>query len=607
MALAQCRSIRTASVLTPRRIRKASIGPGTGAGGRLEEPESLGQPVRRRSRPAAQDVGVAAEVLGGRVDDDVGPEPQRLLQVRRGQRVVDHRPGAPLPGQRRHGGDVDDLEAGVRRALHPHHAGLVPPGGVDGRGVGQVGGRERKPAVLPHPAQQAVGAAVDVPGDHEVVAGTQEPEDGVLGGDSAAEAEAVGGALQRGDAALQCRPGRVSGAGVEPSPVPLDVVLDEQRRLVDRARPPRRWPGRAPGRRGWPASRRPGPRVPPRPAVPPGQRAPRPPPSRGGDPHERRRRVPRGGAADMDGVAVVEDAPVGSGDPVPGAGVGGGHPDDRLGQRDVAGRAVVAGRGALGGEAEDAAVAGHHPVALAVGVAGHADDGLVELDGARRTEELGIAVGEDPAVGGHQPVAVAGRRRGHAHDRLGQVGDVAGRTEELGRGSVGGEAEDAAVAGHHPVAVAVGVGGDPDDGLVEFDGAGGAEEPGVAVVEDPAVGGHQPVALAAGGGGHPHDGLRQGEVGRRAERVGVAVAGHRAVVGGQPVADRGRHGEALDVDGAVTDRSLLGGLPGLQVDGVQAGGAADGEGGQADLARRGHVDVEAVDVAGVDTRADRRC
>src|SRR5437868_6175147 len=75
--------------------------------------------------------------------------------------------------------------------------------------------------------------------------------------------------------------------------------------------------------------------------------------SDGGHPDERRRRVPAGGAADEGGVTVVEDAPVGGHDPVPGPGVGGGHAHDRLGQLHAAGRTVEAGRGAVGHEAED--------------------------------------------------------------------------------------------------------------------------------------------------------------------------------------------------------------------------------------------------------------
>ena len=67
-------------------------------------------------------------------------------------------------------------------------------------------------------------------------------------------------------------------------------------------------------------------------------------------------------------------------------------------------------------EAEDAAVGGHHPVALAVGSRGHADDRRVEPQRARRPVEPRVAEAEDATVGGHQPVAVAVGRGGHADD-----------------------------------------------------------------------------------------------------------------------------------------------------------------------------------------------
>ena len=47
----------------------------------------------------ADDVGVAAEVLRRGVHDDVGAEGERVLQVRRGERVVDDRASAPVGGE----------------------------------------------------------------------------------------------------------------------------------------------------------------------------------------------------------------------------------------------------------------------------------------------------------------------------------------------------------------------------------------------------------------------------------------------------------------------------------------------------------------------------
>src|ERR1035441_3660558 len=55
---------------------------------------------------------------------------------------------------------------------------------------------------------------------------------------------------------------------------------------------------------------------------------------------------------------------------------------------------------------EDAPVAGHQPVALAVRGGGHPDDRLVEDKGAGGTDEAGVTEGEDATVAGHQPVAL---------------------------------------------------------------------------------------------------------------------------------------------------------------------------------------------------------
>ena len=62
----------------------------------LEEEEPLRDRRRRRRDEAADDVGVAAEVLRRRVDDDVGAELERALEVRRRERVVDDEQRAGL-------------------------------------------------------------------------------------------------------------------------------------------------------------------------------------------------------------------------------------------------------------------------------------------------------------------------------------------------------------------------------------------------------------------------------------------------------------------------------------------------------------------------------
>ena len=111
---------------------------------------------------------------------------------------------------------------------------------------------------------------------------------------------------------------------------------------------------------------------------------------------------------------------------------GGGHADDGLVEVHGAGRAVEGGVA----EGEDAAVTGDEPVALAVGRGGHADDGLVQVDGAGRAVELGVAVGEDAAVTGDEPVALSVGGGGHADDRLGEVQTRKGRRPERGGATV---------------------------------------------------------------------------------------------------------------------------------------------------------------------------
>src|SRR5207253_5894938 len=54
-----------------------------------------------RDERAAEDVAVPAEILGGRVHNDIGAEIERTLKHRSGPGVVDNQPGAGLLGDTR--------------------------------------------------------------------------------------------------------------------------------------------------------------------------------------------------------------------------------------------------------------------------------------------------------------------------------------------------------------------------------------------------------------------------------------------------------------------------------------------------------------------------
>src|SRR5438477_4580158 len=79
-----------------------------------------------------------------------------------------------------------------------------------------------------------------------------------------------------------------------------------------------------------------------------------------------------------------------------------------------------------------------------------------------------------------------------------------------------------------------GAGGHPHDRFDEFEGAGGAEERGVAEGEDPAVGGDQPVAGAGRRWRQPDDGSIELQGAGGAEEAGVAEGEDAAVGGDEP-------------------------------------------------------------------------
>ena len=88
-----------------------------------------------------------------------------------------------------------------------------------------------------------------------MVAGIERAQDGVLGGETAREREAVPRVLERRDARLERVSGRVAAAGVFVAAVLPDRFLRERRRQADRHARPRRSPRRAPAPRGSRASR----------------------------------------------------------------------------------------------------------------------------------------------------------------------------------------------------------------------------------------------------------------------------------------------------------------------------------------------------------------
>ena len=140
-ALALARSTRRCSVRSPRSASHTSIGPAIAPCSVRWRDEPLAS-----ARPASV-AGVTTapsrtslwpdEVLRHRVHDDVGAQLERALEQRCGEGVVDDGEHPALAGGREEGGEVGDLEEGVRRRLQPEQVGAVE-GREHGIGVGDV-------------------------------------------------------------------------------------------------------------------------------------------------------------------------------------------------------------------------------------------------------------------------------------------------------------------------------------------------------------------------------------------------------------------------------------------------------------------------------------
>ncbi len=192
-----------------------------------------------RDDRAADDVGVAAEVLRRRVHHQVGAE-RRAAAAGRARRRCCRRPAwRPTPCA---------SSASAAMSAMPS-SGLVGVSHQMSRVVGthrgahrvQVGQRHRRVLHAPvreHPRDQPERAAVGVARqDHVIARAAQRAEQGVLGREPAGEGQPACAGLQRGERVLQRGAGRVRAAAVLVAAAQAThAVLLVGRGLVDRDR-----------------------------------------------------------------------------------------------------------------------------------------------------------------------------------------------------------------------------------------------------------------------------------------------------------------------------------------------------------------------------------
>jgi hypothetical protein len=141
-----------------------------GAGGVLIELDRLHQLFPANHR-AAHHIRMTAQVLRRTMDNEVGAELDRLLQIRRREGVIDGKDGGGFMGQCGDSGDVHDLQERVGRRLDPHHLGRRRDDLAKAVRAWIVGIASDQAPRLEDAFEQAERAAVEVRRGRDLIAG----------------------------------------------------------------------------------------------------------------------------------------------------------------------------------------------------------------------------------------------------------------------------------------------------------------------------------------------------------------------------------------------------------------------------------------------------
>lgn len=190
------------------------LGSRAGAEGVLEEGDFFGPRGVFGDEGPADDVGMAIDVFGCGVEDDVDAEIEGALETGGEEGVVAEGGDGFFFGEFGDGGEVEEVHEGVGGSLGPEESGI----GADGIGesveVAHVDEIDGDAEVGDDFGEEAVGTAVEVIMDEDVVALGESGEDGCFGGHASSEGEAVCTGFESGEAIFECFSGGVSGTGV---------------------------------------------------------------------------------------------------------------------------------------------------------------------------------------------------------------------------------------------------------------------------------------------------------------------------------------------------------------------------------------------------------
>ncbi len=182
----------------------------------------------------ADHIGVPTKVLGAGVQHEIGAKRKRVLQKRRGERVVDDEQSPMVLEQVGDAPDVDDFQIGVRRCLGPDQPGFGPDRSTDLLQVTHVDQGVVDAVAADDFGHKTMGAAVGVVGENDMVTGSQEVGDVLCSGQTAGVSEPPGGPFQGGHDILQRGAGGIVSPAVFVRAELIDALLHEGAGLVDR-------------------------------------------------------------------------------------------------------------------------------------------------------------------------------------------------------------------------------------------------------------------------------------------------------------------------------------------------------------------------------------
>lgn len=184
-----------------------------GADGVLEEAEALLEVIAVESGDTHDDVAVAVDVLGDTVDDDVGAEVERVLDIRREESVVNDDEDAVLVSNGDDSSNVDQAQSRVAGRLDPDQTSLLSNVLCDvDLNLGSEGDLDS--VSLGHLCEVTVSSTVDVRDGDDMAASGQTLENGSSGGTAAGEGESIAGVFQSGNGRLEVQTVGVGRSGV---------------------------------------------------------------------------------------------------------------------------------------------------------------------------------------------------------------------------------------------------------------------------------------------------------------------------------------------------------------------------------------------------------